>query len=76
MSDKYQELDTVLDEESWDFLWSNYPPLAAAVQKMVTKGVGADEIKRRVVEKLGVHREALAQRCELAAKHLIRQRGE
>lgn len=74
MSDKYLELDSVLDEESWDFLWSNYPPLAAAVQKMVAKNVTPDEIKRRVVEKLGAHREALAQRCELAARHLERNK--
>lgn len=74
MSDKYAELDTVLDEESFDYLWQNYPSLAAAVQKMVGKNVTPEEIKRRVVEKLGVHREALAQRCELAAKHLERNK--
>lgn len=74
MSDKYLELDSVLDEESWDFLYTNYPPLAQAVQRMVGKGVSSSEIKRRVVEKLGAHREALAQRCELAAKHLERMK--
>lgn len=74
MSDKFLELDTVLDEESFDFLWQNYPSLASAVQKMVGKGVSPEEIRRRVVEKLGAHREALATRCELAARHLERNK--
>lgn len=40
MSDRFIELDTVLDSESWDFLYTNYPPLAQAVQKAVEKGIG------------------------------------
>lgn len=67
---QFEELDKVLDQESWEFLWTNYPPLAVAVQKAVEKGMGPEDIKRRVVEKLGAHREPLAQRCELAARHL------
>jgi hypothetical protein len=74
MSDKYSELDAVLDSESWDFLYTNYPPLAAAVQQAVARGIGATEIKQRVMQKLGAHREALAQRCELAARHLERNK--
>jgi len=74
MSDRFIELDTVLDGESWDFLYTNYPPLAQAVQKAVDKGIGATEIKQRVMQKLGAHREALAVRCELAARHLERQK--
>lgn len=74
MSDKYLELDAVLDSESWDWLNDNYPPLAKAVQKMVGQGVNPADIRRRVVERLGVHREALAQRCELAAMHLERNK--
>lgn len=74
MSDKFFELDTVLDSESWDFLYTNYPPLAQAVQKAVEKGIGPLEIKQRVMQKLGTHREALAQRCELAARHLERNK--
>lgn len=70
MSDKYQELDSVLDEESWDFLNDNYPPLALSVQKAVDKGLTPEEIKRRVVERIGAHRLPLAQRCEAAARYL------
>lgn len=75
MSDKYTELDQVLDSESWDFLYTNYPPLAAAVQQAVSKGLLPEQIKRRVVERLGAHREPLACRCELAARHLQTQQA-
>lgn len=74
MSDKYAELDSVLDAESWEWLDTNYPPLAESVQKAVAKGISPEDIKRRVVQRLGAHREALAQRCELAAKHLERNK--
>jgi hypothetical protein len=74
MSDKYAELDQVLEEEAWEYLYTNYPPLAAVVQKSVGKGIVPEEIRRRVVEKAGAHREALAQRCELAAKYLERNK--
>jgi hypothetical protein len=71
MSDKYLELDSVLDEESFDYLTREYPALAVAVQKSVAKNISPEDIKRRVLEKLGLHREPLAQRCELAARHLF-----
>lgn len=70
MSDKYIDLDRVLDEESWEWLNDNYPPLATTVQKEVAKGVSPEDIKRRVVERIGAHRLPLAQRCESAARYL------
>jgi hypothetical protein len=74
MSDKYLELDSVLETESWEWLDANFPPLADSVAKAVGKGISPEDIRRRVVLKLGAHREALAQRCELAAKHLERSK--
>jgi hypothetical protein len=74
MSDKFDELDAVLEEESWEFLMITYIPLAVAVQKLVLSRVAPEEIKRRLVQKLGAHREALAMRCELAARHLGRSK--
>lgn len=74
MSDKYLELDSVLEEESWDYLSREYPPLAIAVQRAVEKSISPDAIKMRVMEKLGAHREPLAQRCELAARYLERNK--
>lgn len=70
MSDKYAELDDVLDEESWDFLNDNYPALAISVQKMVDRSISAADIKRRVIQRVGAHREPLAARCENAARYL------
>lgn len=72
MNAAMDELDRVLELESWDFLNDNYPPLAIAVQSAISKGLSPEQIKRRVVEKLGAHREPLAHRCELAARHLQR----
>lgn len=74
MSEKFAELDAVLESESWEWLSDNSPALAASVQAAVAKNIAAADIRRRVVEKLGIHREALAQRCELAAKHLERNK--
>lgn len=70
MSDAYLELDRVLDQESWDYLNDNYPLLAASIQSSVRQGKSPSDIKRRVVERLGAHREALAKRCEVAARYL------
>lgn len=70
MSDRYLELDSVLDEESFDYLTREYPALAVAVQKSVAKNISPEDIKRRVLEKLGLHREPLAIRCELSARYL------
>lgn len=74
MSDRFAELDAVLDFESWNWLNDNAPPLADAVQAAVQKGLLPAEIKRRVMERLGAHREPLAIRCEAASRHLHAQR--
>lgn len=75
MSDRYLELDRVLDEESWEWLNDNVPPLATSVQKAVAAGISAQDIKRRVLERLGTHRMPLAQRCEAASRHLWAMKG-
>lgn len=71
MSDKFLDLDMTLDAESWDFLNDNYPALALSVQKSIHEGATPEQIKRRVVERVGAHRLALAQRCEAAARYLL-----
>ena len=71
MSDKYAELDSVLDEESWEWLSDTAPKLATTIEKLVGKGLSAEEISRRVVQRSGAHRVALAQRCEMAARFLL-----
>jgi len=76
MSDKFIDLDRVLDEESWDWLNDNYPALAITVAKSVQNGMSAEDIKRRVVERVGAHRLPLAQRCESASRHLWATKGD
>lgn len=70
MSDNLKELDQAYEEEALEYLWSNYPTLAAAVEKAVQRGESPETIKRRAIQNGGIHREALATRCELAARHL------
>lgn len=70
MTNEYTDLDRVLDEESWDYLNDNYPALAISVQTEVGKGNSPEAIKRRVIGRIGAHREPLAQRCENAARYL------
>lgn len=70
MSKDFADLDRVLDHESWEWLNDNYPPLAESVSKAVQQGISPEDIARRVVQRLGAHRIALAQRCEAAARWL------
>lgn len=70
MTKDFADLDRVLDGESWDWISDNYPPLAESVAKAVAQGISPEDISRRVVQRLGAHRIALAQRCESAARWL------
>lgn len=74
MSDKYEDLDFILDEESWDWLDRTYPEVATIVQRLVTRGLPPEEIGKRVIRRAGEHRAAFAKRCELAARHLERNK--
>ena len=68
MAGIFAELDRALQAESWDWLESNHPGLAEAVQKAVGRGAEPDAIKRRIIAMTG--REELALRCALAAGFL------
>lgn len=74
MSDNLEELDRAYEEESYDYLWRVHPEIAKAVELGVKRGETAEVIKRRALNNGGLHREALAQRCELAAKYLERSK--
>lgn len=75
MSDRYEDLDRVLDSESWGWLCDNAPPLAESVQRAVAKGITPEQIRARVVQRLGAHRMPLAQRCEAGARHLLNEQA-
>lgn len=70
MTNKFQDLDRVLDRDSYEWLADNAPPLSEAVTKAVAAGISPADIRRRVVDRLGAHRVALALRCEAAARWL------
>jgi len=70
MNEAFAELDEILDRESWEWLSENVPTLAGAIEKLVARGLTAEEIRRRVLQRMGAHREPLAKRCENAARFL------
>lgn len=74
MSDKFEELDFILDEESWEWLDRTHPDVASTVQRLVGRGLSPEEIGKRVMRRAGEHRLPFAKRCELAARHLERNK--
>jgi hypothetical protein len=74
VSDPYEELDQILDEESWEWLDRTAPEIAIIVQRLVKRGLPPEEIGKRVTRRAGEHRAAFAKRCELAARHLERNK--
>jgi hypothetical protein len=64
------ELESVLDEESFEWLSVNYPPIARAVDTSIKAGATPADVKLFVLGHTG--REELALRCQQAAAHLIR----
>ena len=61
-------IDAAIDEESWEWLQDALPALAMALATEVRRGVGAEEIRRHVMQR--TQRPALAMRCSQAAQHL------
>ena len=64
-------LARALNGESWNWLETNQPELAAAIEVEVGRGATPSEIKRFVM--LRTDRYELALRCELAAAWLVEQ---
>jgi len=67
------DLDSAINEESYDFLSDRWPLLAEAVTIEVKRGAKPVEIRRHIMRK--TYREALALRCEQAACHLAAING-
>lgn len=62
MSDKLSDLDLVLDEESWDWLFDNHPKIATSVKNAVGSGATPADI-RGVFWSALVHIDANLQRA-------------
>lgn len=74
MSDIFADLDAVLYAESYDWLADNAPLVAAEVERLVALNATPEQIRSRVLQKIGQHRVEFATRCENAARFLARQR--
>lgn len=73
-TDTYTELADELDAESWDWLQTNIPNIADAVQAAVRRGATPDGVRLFVLARCGSHRRELAQRCQSAARYLRKER--
>lgn len=70
MAEAYELLDKATAAEAWEWLQENNHDIAAGVQQAVKAGAKPHEIFVRTLDRLGVHRRALAVRIKLAAEHL------
>lgn len=69
------EIEAAIAEESWEWLQDNAPKLATAVRAEAARGRTPEQVRRFVLAKVGLHRLALAVRCEQAAAHLVAERA-
>lgn len=70
------EIYDAIAADSWEWLQDNVEPLSRAVKAEVLKGRTPEEIRRYVLARVGLHRIALADRCEQAAHHLTKERQQ
>lgn len=70
MATQFQELETELDKESFEWLSDTHPTLADALEVAVKRGASPDDIRRMVLTHCGGHRSELATRMKLASRHL------
>lgn len=63
-------LGAVLDQESYEWLAANHPGILEAIEAEVAAGSTSDQIRLFVVRQTG--RIEIAQRCEMAARHIGR----
>jgi len=69
------EITAAIDADSLDWLQDNAPLLANAVAAEVKHGRTPDQIRRHVLAQVGLHRLALAIRCEQAARAMVAERA-
>jgi hypothetical protein len=63
-----EQLERVLDEESFEWMLTQQPALAMAIDDAVRQGATAEQIKRAVIRR--TQRVELALRCEQVARYL------
>ena len=70
------DMTAAIDADSWFWLDRNAPMLARAVIAEVKRGRTPEQIYHFVRDRVGLHREPVAMRCEQAARHLIAERTQ
>ena len=69
------DITAAIDAESLDWLADNAPALFNAVAAEVKHGRTPEQIRRHVLAAVGLHRLALAVRCEQAARAMVAERA-
>lgn len=70
------KLTHAAERDAWLWLEDAAPDYADGVSDAVRNGADANTVYRHVQRQVGLHREALALRCKLAAAYLIRTLAE
>lgn len=69
-------LMAVIDRDGYEYLEVVHPDYLTAVEAELQAGHTPDEIRRKVLRLAGPDRQALAMRCEQAARFLSRMKVE
>lgn len=72
---RFDRLTKAAGAESWEWLQDNAATWAEGVSESVESGATPEQVYRHVLREVGQHREPLAKRCQLAARHLIAERA-
>ncbi len=67
---KLTKLSAAIDEQSYEWMLSNYPQMLEAIEAEIAAGCTPDEIRRFVVRQTG--RLEIALRCEQVARYVGR----
>ena len=66
-----ESLSAAIDADGYEWLLSNAPTYVEAIERAVEAGKTPEFIRAYVAVRVGPDRQALALRCEQAARHII-----
>ncbi len=72
---RFELLTRAAGAEAWTWLQDYAGEYAEGVSESVDSGATPEQVYRHVLGEVGLHREALALRCKLAARHLWSERA-
>lgn len=71
MSKVLDKFDPIAAEEMWERMQVYHPSYAKWVAECVENEIGPQDIYLKVIDTLGTGGQEVAQKCRLAARHLI-----